>query len=514
LDDDPRTTSNIDPAQLGSSPKYKPDATVQTGQDREQVGRFCPLVVLDRTANAPVPEYSDTSGQYSYTGTPPAGGIAINNQILIDDLGSDPSYLPSPPSGTANGADWEPFWRYRFATRLFDFLTVQAPNDDYLANYPRHQSWQPQTDYTVGQIVQARFGANSQPNLYICQQAHLSQATLTAQELGYWKLLPRQAVANGSTAKAGASDDAKVMDAESAEPVHGLININTADWKVLSTLPLVVNPLTGVVDDTAVPGGRYPKGTTYRILNQELAKAIVYWRDTNADPYSVTNSQNAKGHPLIAHGPFKSIFELNQVVDLRPSSALNPLNGLFGFANAMGTIDMSFINMNDPNKFNWTNNPGLGDPGPAVGDLSTQQVIGTSSGGRITTLEPHGFVIGDTVGISSTGNPSNADGVYQVTNVTDAFTFKCSGGPSGTVLVQKAFDGVRGDVDEQYLVLSRISNLISTRSDSFTLYVLIQGWQDAGTNAPKLVVQKRAAYIIDRSRMPYEPVRKVLVPND
>ena len=54
----------------------------------------------------------------------------------------------------------------------------------------------------------------------------------------------------------------------------------------------------------------------------------------------------------------------------------------------------------------------------------------------------------------------------------------------------------------------------TTRSDSFTCYVLIQGYRDAGTANPKLEVQKRVSYIIDRSKMPYRPVEKILVPND
>ena len=40
--------------------------------------------------------------------------------------------------------------------------------------------------------------------------------------------------------------------AEDNVPVDGLININTANWKVLSTLPLIVNPLTGVPDDSSL----------------------------------------------------------------------------------------------------------------------------------------------------------------------------------------------------------------------------------------------------------------------
>lgn len=60
-------------------------------------------------------------------------------------------------------------------------------------------------------------------------------------------------------------------------------------------------------------------------------------------------------------------------------------------------------------------------------------------------------------------------------------------------------DGVIGDFETRYLALSRISNMITTRSDAFVVYVVLQGWRDAGTANAALVTQRRAAYLIDRS---------------
>jgi hypothetical protein len=60
-------------------------------------------------------------------------------------------------------------------------------------------------------------------------------------------------------------------------------------------------------------------------------------------------------------------------------------------------------------------------------------------------------------------------------------------------------DDVRRDFEEYFLMLNRISNLITTRSDSFTVYILVQGWRGIGTTKPELVVQRRAAFIQDRS---------------
>jgi len=60
-------------------------------------------------------------------------------------------------------------------------------------------------------------------------------------------------------------------------------------------------------------------------------------------------------------------------------------------------------------------------------------------------------------------------------------------------------DNVRFDYEEQFLLMNRISNLITTRSDSFTAYVLVQGWRGAGTPNPELVVQRRRAFVADRT---------------
>jgi hypothetical protein len=81
-------------------------------------------------------------------------------------------------------------------------------------------------------------------------------------------------------------------------------------------------------------------------------------------------------------------------------------------------------------------------------------------------------------------------------------------------------------------MINRISNLITTRSDSFTVYIVIQGWRNAGApvtsdpnppvtgdpKAPQLVVERRAAFIIDRSNVTGSPgaadPRKTPVPVD
>jgi hypothetical protein len=88
------------------------------------------------------------------------------------------------------------------------------------------------------------------------------------------------------------------------------------------------------------------------------------------------------------------------------------------------------------------------------------------------------------------------------------------------VPVNFGFDGVRLDFEERANMLGRLSNLITTRSDSFTVYIVVQGWKNAGSTnplePPQLVVQRRSAFIADRSGItaPGGQVKTYNFPND
>ncbi len=78
------------------------------------------------------------------------------------------------------------------------------------------------------------------------------------------------------------------------------------------------------------------------------------------------------------------------------------------------------------------------------------------------------------------------------------------GDPTSTDFTAAQFDlspsdGVVNDFEQRFAVLTRISNLITTRSDSFTCYILLQGWRNAGTTSATLATERRAAFILDRS---------------
>jgi DNA uptake protein ComE-like DNA-binding protein len=62
-------------------------------------------------------------------------------------------------------------------------------------------------------------------------------------------------------------------------------------------------------------------------------------------------------------------------------------------------------------------------------------------------------------------------------------------------------DGVMNDFEERYLQLARLSNLLTVRSDSFNVYVLVQSWKNVGSTTipPMLTWEKRIAFTADRS---------------
>ena len=60
-------------------------------------------------------------------------------------------------------------------------------------------------------------------------------------------------------------------------------------------------------------------------------------------------------------------------------------------------------------------------------------------------------------------------------------------------------DDVRHDYEEQYLLMTRVSNLITVQSDAFAVYIVLQGWENAGTTEARPVVTQRRAFLFDRS---------------
>jgi hypothetical protein len=153
------------------------------------------------------------------------------------------------------------------------------------------------------------------------------------------------------------------------------------------------------------------------------------------------------GTPPVPHGPFQSISELNAVL---LTSGAN-----FAFEKQYAAPSGTTVNY-DPTV-------GKGANANYLGDISPLDTPSTPPTGQATVVNP----------------------------VT----------PNTT-------DRVLNDSESQNQMLTNISNMITTRSDSFTVYIIVQGWRNAGTASPELVVQRRAAYILDRSG--YTPTNKQL----
>jgi hypothetical protein len=316
-----------------------------------------------------------------------------NTDDTVEEIGRFCPLYARPNAGNPAYPDY-----YAWARNLFNYLTVQSNTDNYTPNFD--------------------------PGVY--------DATTSVPPNTF--KYPPTAVAPNTVATPVRNADATATNSTTQDNVgiDGLININTASWKVLSMLPMVTK-----AEDAGA----------WQTDNENLAKLIVAWRD--GDP-------NLPAIP--AHGPFMSIFDLNEVT-----------NGVQSFQNAYGKLKIPIPN-------------------------------GTGAAGAVT---------------SANGLLSPADASFP--GVTGA------GGQSS---------GVTEDYQYDFAVLNRVSNLITTRSDTFTVYIVVEGWQNAvlpGQTAydptanpavpvPTLKVVRRFSFIADRSAINTDPITRylktIVVPND
>lgn len=254
--------------------------------------------------------------------------------------------LSASPTPVAN--DW-----YGWARRLFDYLTVNAPADEML----------PHAD--PGYLDPEYDSSGNSVNLY----PHVYRPGTTT-----------FAPTADATAHIGIDQDQVGLE--------GLINVNTASWKVLSMLPMVPSSVTGSSSD-----------------NESIAQAIVAFRNQ--------------------HGPFTSLFDLNSVL----------MAGTANFRNADATLN------------------------PA--------------------------------------NPTSADGLL----CPAPTSFPASDSATASEVSGEDYQG-------DFATLDRISNLLTTRSDTFTVYIVLEGWSGAGTPTPVLKSVCRSAFLADRSEINANPASR------
>jgi hypothetical protein len=151
--------------------------------------------------------------------------------------------------------------------------------------------------------------------------------------------------------------------------------------------------------------------------------------------------------------------------------------------------------------------------GPFMSIYDLNKVTGfQTANGKITIGTPNTFAAtGNTAGTANTLNSNNG----LLTPPDIAF-------PSAT---PTASNGLTEDYQSDNTVLSRISNMITTRSDTFTVYIVIEGWQNAilpgqkvGASLPQLKVVRHYAFIADRSQINQDVnsrfLRTLTVPNN
>jgi hypothetical protein len=71
----------------------------------------------------------------------------------------------------------------------------------------------------------------------------------------------------------------------------------------------------------------------------------------------------------------------------------------------------------------------------------------------------------------------------------------------GNLAAMPGKSNVKGDFAAKFLMMTRVSNLLTIRSDSFTVYIIVQGWRGAETAHPKLVAQRRSAFVVNRASL-------------
>ncbi|MCA9284619.1 MAG: hypothetical protein KDA22_05370, partial [Phycisphaerales bacterium] len=262
-----------------------------------------------------------------------------------------------------------------------------------------------------------------------------------------------------------------------AEAVRGMININTAPIEVMRALPQfcwMIHPDV-VLPDDVLEAGRV-----------RVPEAVVQYRDRLQDPTNYLPSYGDRGIvngflPGLRVG--RGMASAGELLLLRRSSTQKPLA-------LLGTPDP-----NVATESSYQIDYAAGDVWGFPRYVWPQRSTTPAADARLST-EVNGPTIIPTL------NPRNPVLV----------------GPNGTLF--GVGDNVAGDAEEANLLFSGVSNLVTTRSDVFTVYIRVRtfgqnpvtGLWDA-TDPDQIVEDSRYVMQVDRSdvRSPFDRPRIVFI---
>jgi hypothetical protein len=245
-------------------------------------------------------------------------------------------------------------------------------------------------------------------------------------------------------------------------PTYGLININTAPIEVMRTLPHWYKTVHN--DPAFVPEDRFPKVA--------IAESAVSYRERIANPIfpPVAPTIGFAGGPDYSDRP---MFQGEQVREERGFASIGELRLL----TQTGSADIPFP-FSPPVPQAWSE---------LFQDAWSIEFAANDPFDRIVVTTPAAHMSTDVVPVRDPGNPLNF--------------------ATPPVLDSTLGDAVSGDAEEENLLFAGASNLVTTRSDFFTVYFRVRSFRENesgvwdATDPEYIVDDTRYVMLIDRSQV-------------
>ncbi len=264
--------------------------------------------------------------------------------------------------------------------------------------------------------------------------------------------------------------------------IYGRININTAPWYVLARLPWVTEEMAQAIvayrDQRALYNTTFDSGImNYPAVNYATGRANGMWDAVYGSPapFTVRDGENNKG--------FRSIGELMNVT--------HGLKKNFGAAAAdAANVVASYVGEYVAGYQETTFKANNVDRVPT----SASETAGLARGityDNAFDIQRWGRTANNYVAVSDT----NGDAVITASEINTNNALATWWGNGAIPFFDTNADGITNDDNERNAVFNRISNLVTTRSDVFTAYILVRIGNQP--NSP----QRRYIGIFDRSKV-------------